>query len=120
MTAFLPSSAKKRRKAKGISRSHVLISIECVANILFPHGWYTMKNWSISSKPMPTNISLFVNKPILKTDSLDVLQARTLPVCVMMIEVRQAVVAFLRKPFGKLELIAAIHKLMQPSRSAHP
>ena len=28
--------------------------------------------------------------------------------------------AFLRKPFGKIELIAVIHKLMQPSRSIHP
>lgn len=27
--------------------------------------------------------------------------------------------AFLRKPFGKIELIAAVHKLMQPSRSNH-
>lgn len=28
--------------------------------------------------------------------------------------------AFLRKPFGKIELIAAIHRLMQPSRSVNP
>jgi PAS domain S-box-containing protein len=27
---------------------------------------------------------------------------------------------FLRKPFGKIELIAAVQRLMQPSRSAHP
>ncbi len=62
-----------------------------------------------TSAAIPTKISLFENNPIANTDSLEDRQAKTFPICMIIIAVRHAVVAWRYKVSVGASVVPSVH-----------